>query len=178
MNDRYVTYVSCLKVSRMKYARVFLLRIFHDRSYAHIHLYKLVSTRFDWTTRFRIYLHRCELKNKRVISEGTTEYLLLLTRSLPPWYEYTLSTSLRRKNKRAGKRKGVDRWKIWTEFNQFVCCPSAIEATFRKSIATCYWNDPIHPGGFFLPRAISLREGMHNGTRLRKSNIRHRAKTP
>lgn len=50
----------------------------------------------------------------------------------------------------------MDRWKIWTEFNQFVCCPSAIEAMFRKSIATCYWNDPIHPGGFFLPRAISL----------------------
>lgn len=29
---------------------------------------------------------------------------------------------------------------------------SRIEAMFRKSIATCYSNDPIHPGGFFIRR--------------------------
>lgn len=29
---------------------------------------------------------------------------------------------------------------------------------FRKSIATCYWNDPIHPGGFFIPKPSASAE--------------------
>lgn len=48
-----------------------------------------------------------------------------------------------------GEEGWMDRWKIWTEFNQFVRCRS--KPCSRKSIATCYWNDPIHPGGFFIP---------------------------
>lgn len=50
----------------------------------------------------------------------------------------------------------MDRWKIWTEFNQFVRCRS--KPCSRKSIATCYWNDPIHPGGFFIPGPSAFAE--------------------
>lgn len=59
MNDRYVSYVSYLKVSRMKYARVFFLRIF-----IYIRVYKLDPIE----TRFRVYLHRMRIKNS--ISDG------------------------------------------------------------------------------------------------------------
>ena len=61
MNDRYVTYVSYLKVSRMKYACVFFLRIF---IYIYIRVYKLDPIE----TRFRVYLHRVPIKNS--ISDG------------------------------------------------------------------------------------------------------------
>lgn len=127
----------------MKYARVF----FSNFPRSIIRVYKL--ERSDWTTRFLIYLHQSRIKN--------LEYLLLLLRPL--------NTSIHFQRLWEGKirewvreKGGVDRWKIWTEFNQFVCCPSAIEAMFRKSIATCYWNDPIHPGGFFIPEPSASAE--------------------
>lgn len=85
MNDRYVSYVSYLKVSRMKYARVFFLRIF-----IYIRVYKLdpIETRFIYT--------ECELKIR-----FQTGYLSLLSHFLPLWYEYTIFNVFgRRKNKR------------------------------------------------------------------------------
>lgn len=163
MNDRYVSYVSYLKVSRMKYARVFFLRIF-----IYIRVYKLdpIETRFIYT--------ECELKIR-----FQTGYLSLLSHFLPLWYEYTIFNVFgRRKNKREREGEGwIDGKFELNSTNLSAVRPRSKPCSENQSQRVTGTIQSILEDSFF-PGPSAFREGMHNGTRLRKSNIRHRAKTP